>query len=61
MKGRQKPKSKYLIYNPDSLKYIIHGHNPRLPRVSTVSRLSRLPILNIVSLLMSLFIAVQLL
>ena len=73
MEGRQEPKSIYQIYNPDPFKYIIHGHNPILPmlsrisklsrisRLSRIPRLSRLPMLNIVSLLMSLFIAVQLL
>ena len=60
MEGRQEPKSGYQIYNPDPLKYIIHGHNPRLPRLSRISRLSRLPMLNIVRLLVSLFIAAQL-
>ena len=55
MEGCREPKSKYQTYKPDPLKYIIHGHNSRLPR------LSRLPMLNIVRLLMSLFIAVQLL
>ena len=79
MEGRQEPKSRYQIYNLDPLKYVIHGHNPRLQWLSRISRLSgvsrlsrisilsrmsrlsRLPILNIVRLLMSLFIAVQLL
>ena len=76
MEVRQEPKSRYQIYNPDPLKYVIHGHNPRitrlsrisrisrisrLSRISRISRLSRLPMLNIVGLLMSLFIAVQLL
>ena len=55
MEGCREPKSKYQTYKPDPLKYIIHGHNSRLPR------LSRLPMLNIVRLLMSLCIAVQLL
>ena len=70
MEGREESKSRYQIYNPNPLKYIIHGHNPMLPRLSRISRLSRmsmlsrisrLPILNIVRLLMLLFIAVRLL